>query len=230
MPMDSNKEQEKKSKKERDNLAHRQRAYAEYLLNRKKYPLPFGAYEIHHEDFDKKNKRTDNLKILTPRAHDWIHDEHEEKLRRRAEKIEERLAKIKERQKERDKKKKRKIISLLVVLSLAGILILFLLLTSVKSPKSAGYVTSGGEGELTSLGYATIGKNYVYPEDISTLEKANEICGLRCEESFESVVTNFPLHFMTCYCKGKKYFVDTRTLEDLSSQEIASREKTLNTG
>ena len=211
MPMDSKKEQDKKSKKENDNLAHKQRAYADYLLNRNKYPLPFDAYEIHHQDFDKKNKHTDNLKILTPRAHDWIHDEHEEKLKRRAEKIEERLEKIKERQRERNKKKKRKIISLLVVLSLAGVLILFLLLTSIKYPKS--------------VGYATIGKNYVYPEDISTLEKANEICNLRCIKPANSVVTNFPLHFITCYCEGKKYFVDTRTLEDLSSQEITSREK-----
>jgi len=225
MPMDSKKEQDKKSKKENDNLAHKQRAYADYLLNRNKYPLPFDAYEIHHQDFDKKNKHTDNLKILTPRAHDWIHDEHEEKLKRRAEKIEERLEKIKHRQRERNKTKKTKIISLLVVLSLAGVLILFLLLTSIKYPKSVGYAISGEESELTPLGYATIGKNYVYPEDISTLEKANEICNLRCIKPANSVVTNFPLHFITCYCEGKKYFVDTRTLEDLSSQEITSREK-----
>jgi len=203
----------KKSKKEDTNLARRKRMYAEYLQNRKKYPLPFDAYEIHHKDFNKTNIHTSNLKILTPKEHDRLHDEHNEGVRRAAEKREEKLDKIRERQKERKKKRKRRIISLLIVLSLIGILIFFLFL--LKSP----------EGGLPSLGYVTIGRNYVYPEDISTLEKANEICDLRCGKPANSVETNFPLHFITCYCEGKKYFVDTRILEDLSSQEIGMREK-----
>jgi len=206
-----------KRKKETLGFIRRRKVYAEYLQRRDKYPLPFNAYEIHHKDFNNANFHTDNLQLLTPKEHDRLHDEHNEGLRRAAEKIEEKLDKIREIQKERRKKRKKKrIISFLVVMALAGVLILFLSLT-FKSPK--------GESELPSLGYITIGKNYVYPEDISTMEKATEICSLRCMESFESVVANFPLHFITCYCKGKKYFVDTRTLEDLSSQEIAKREK-----
>jgi predicted nucleic acid-binding Zn ribbon protein len=203
-----------KRKKENVGFLRRRKVYAEYLLRRDKYPLPFNAYEVHHKDFNNKNFHTDNLQLLTPKEHNRLHDEHNEGLRRAAEKIEERLEKIKEIQKERKKKRKKKIISFLVVLALIGILILILFLTS-KSPK----------GELPSLGYITIGNSYIYPEDISTLEKANEICTLRCRESFESVVTNFPLHYITCYCKGKKYFVDTRILEDLTSQEIGERER-----
>lgn len=210
----TDKDGDKKSKKEDTGLAERKRVYAEYLQNRNKYPLPFDAYEVHRKNFDKTNKHTDNLQLLTPKEHDRIHDEHNEKIRRAAEKLEEKLEKIKERQKERKKKRKKKIISFLFVLVLISILI-FIFFLIFKSPK----------GEFPSLGYITIGKNYIYPEDISTLEKANEICILRCQESFESVVTNFPLHFITCYCKGKKYFVDTRILEDLSSQEVGRREK-----
>ena len=207
----------KKRKKENLGFLRRRKVYAEYLLRRDKYPLPFNAYEVHHKDFNQKNFHTDNLQLLTPKEHDRLHDEHNEGLRRAAEKIEERLEKIKEIQKEKRKKKKRKIISFLVVLALIGILISFLFLT-FKSPE-------GELPSLPSLGYITIGKNYAYPEDISTIEKANEICILRCQESFESVVTNFPLHFITCYCGEKKYFVDTRILEDLSSQEVGMREK-----
>ena len=203
-----------KRKKENVGFLRRRKMYAEYLLRRDKYPLPFDAYEVHHKDFNNKNFHTDNLQLLTPKEHNRLHDEHNEGLRRAAEKIEERLEKIKAIQKERQKKRKRKIILFLFVLAIIGILIFILFLTS-KSPK----------GELPSLGYITIGNSYVYPEDISTLEKANEICTLRCRESFESVVTNFPLHYITCYCKGKKYFVDTRILEDLTSQEVGMREK-----
>lgn len=58
------------------NAVHRQRAYHHiYLKNRKKYPLPFSAYEVHHIDFDKTNNRMSNLAILTPEEHDKIHDE-----------------------------------------------------------------------------------------------------------------------------------------------------------
>jgi hypothetical protein len=76
-----------------------------------------------------------------------------------------------------------------------------------------------------ALGYITIGQSYNYPDDISTFEKATETCNLRCQNVSKSVVTNFPLYYITCYCDNGKYFVDTRTLEDLTSQEIARREK-----
>jgi hypothetical protein len=206
---------DKKLKKEHTGLIKRKRMYAEYLQNRDKYPLPFDAYEIHNKDFNKTNNHTGNLKIVTPREHDRLHEEHNEGLRRAAEKIEERLDKIREIQKERNKKKrkKNKIISFLIVIALVGILILFLII--IKSPKD----------ESHSLGYITIGNSYNYPADISTLEKATEICNLRCQNSSKSVETNFPLHFITCYCDEWKYFVDTRTLEDITSQEVANREK-----
>jgi hypothetical protein len=206
---------DKTSKKEHTGLIKRKRMYAEYLQNRDKYPLPFDAYEIHNKDFNKKNNHIINLKILTPKEHDRLHEEHNAGLRRAAEKIEERLDKIKEIQKERNRKnKKKKIISILAVMAIVGILILLLFL--FKSPQN----------ESHSLGYITIGNSYYYPQDISTLEKATETCGLRCQKPANSVETNFPLHFITCYCEDGKYFVDTRTLEDLTSQEIANREKT----
>jgi len=63
-------------RKGHSNLVHRQRAFHHiYLANRKKYPLPFEAYEIHHIDGDKTNNRMDNLAILTPEEHDDAHEE-----------------------------------------------------------------------------------------------------------------------------------------------------------
>jgi len=62
-------------RREHSNAVHRHRAYHHiYLKNRKKYPLPFEAYEVHHIDWDKNNNRMDNLAVLTPEEHD---DEHE---------------------------------------------------------------------------------------------------------------------------------------------------------
>jgi hypothetical protein len=214
---------DKKRKRENLGFIRRRKIYAEYLLRRDKYPLPFDAYEVHHKDFNNSNFHTDNLQLITPKEHDRLHDEHNEALRRKAEKIEEQLDKIREINKRNEKKKKKnRVISVLIVMILAGVLIMFLSLV-FKSPTSNAVSEGGG---IPSLGYATIGKNYVYPADISTMEKATETCNLRCINPANSVVTNFPLHYITCYCEGVKYFVDTRTLEDISSQEIASREKT----
>lgn len=66
----------KRNSKEPSNLVHRHRAYHHiYLKNRKKYPLPFEAYEVHHIDGDKKNNRMDNLAVLTPEEHDKAHED-----------------------------------------------------------------------------------------------------------------------------------------------------------
>ncbi|MBS3078917.1 HNH endonuclease [Candidatus Pacearchaeota archaeon] len=63
-------------KRKHSNAVHRHRAYHYiYLKDRKKYPLPFEAYEIHHIDGDKNNNRMDNLAVLTPEEHDKAHEE-----------------------------------------------------------------------------------------------------------------------------------------------------------
>jgi len=64
--------------REHSNAVHRHRAYHHiYLKNRKKYPLPFEAYEVHHIDGDKDNNRMDNLAVLTPEEHDKAHEQME---------------------------------------------------------------------------------------------------------------------------------------------------------
>ncbi len=62
-------------------LIHRQIAYKEiYLKDRKKYPLPFSHYVIHHKDRKKKNNHPSNLEILTEDEHNKIHeDDYSEK-------------------------------------------------------------------------------------------------------------------------------------------------------
>lgn len=60
------------------NAWHRKVAYYKiYLKDRKKYPLPFEEYEIHHKDGDKLNNNPDNLLILTPEEHIDAHLEKE---------------------------------------------------------------------------------------------------------------------------------------------------------
>jgi len=67
--------------REHSNLVHRHRAYHHiYLKDRKKYPLPFSAYEVHHIDGNKKNNRMDNLAVLTPEQHDKAHELLDEAL------------------------------------------------------------------------------------------------------------------------------------------------------
>lgn len=64
-----------RGKIEHTDLIHRQKAYRNiYLKNRDKYPLPFSKYVVHHKDFNKKNNKISNLKILTPEEHRRIHN------------------------------------------------------------------------------------------------------------------------------------------------------------
>lgn len=77
---------------------HRARAYHIYLENRKKYPLPYTAYEVHHIDFDKMNNKVSNLQILTPTEHDKVHKEYErkKKMKKRKKEEEEKSKSLKE--------------------------------------------------------------------------------------------------------------------------------------
>ena len=60
------------------NLWHRKVAYYKiYLKDRKKYPLPFSEYEIHHKDGNKLHNNPDNLELLSPEEHIDKHLEFE---------------------------------------------------------------------------------------------------------------------------------------------------------
>ena len=72
-------------KEEKEDFIHRKRAYHIYLQNRSKYPLPWGAYEVHHKDFDKTNNKVENLEILTPTEHDKVHEKHDKEIKRKEE-------------------------------------------------------------------------------------------------------------------------------------------------
>lgn len=55
-------------------LVHRTVAYLEiYLPNRKKYPLRFREYVVHHKDKNRLNNHKSNLRILTPEQHKKYH-------------------------------------------------------------------------------------------------------------------------------------------------------------
>jgi hypothetical protein len=55
-------------------LIHRQVAYNEiYKKNKKKYPLKFSEYIVHHVDGDKKNNIPSNLQIMTQKEHEKVH-------------------------------------------------------------------------------------------------------------------------------------------------------------
>ena len=60
-------------KKSKDRV-HRTIAYNEiYLKNRKKYPLNFSEYQVHHKDKDIINNRVENLEVILPRVHEEKH-------------------------------------------------------------------------------------------------------------------------------------------------------------
>jgi len=55
-------------------LIHRQVAYRQiYLKNRQNYSHPFGHYQVHHIDGNKKNNKASNLQILTKDEHEREH-------------------------------------------------------------------------------------------------------------------------------------------------------------
>jgi hypothetical protein len=55
-------------------LVHRNIAFKEiYKCNRRKYPLRFSEYVVHHRDGNKLNNNVSNLQILTKDYHGNIH-------------------------------------------------------------------------------------------------------------------------------------------------------------
>ena len=59
-----------------------------YMKNRKKYPLPFSSYEVHHKDFNESNNKLSNLILLIPEEHEKIHSKEEERVEEEIKKIE----------------------------------------------------------------------------------------------------------------------------------------------
>ena len=94
-----------RNEKEHTNLVHRNRIYHVYLENRKRYPLPFSAYEVHHKDFNKNNNKVNNLQIVTPTEHDRIHEE-ENKRREKLEMAESQQMLFEEMEEKRLKEEK----------------------------------------------------------------------------------------------------------------------------
>lgn len=63
--------------KSNNKTIHRTRAFHEiYLKDRKKYPLNFSEYQVHHKDKDKQNNRVENLELTPIREHELKHDIH----------------------------------------------------------------------------------------------------------------------------------------------------------
>ena len=54
-------------------LVHRKVAYKKYKRDKSKHNKPFGKYQVHHKDGNKKNFRSHNLEILTPSEHRDTH-------------------------------------------------------------------------------------------------------------------------------------------------------------
>jgi len=60
--------------KDSKRLVHRSIAEKQiYEKDRKKYPLPFEEYQVHHVDKNKSNNKTENLQLLTKREHEELH-------------------------------------------------------------------------------------------------------------------------------------------------------------
>ena len=57
--------------KETNRLVHRDIAWKYvYSANRKKYPLRFSEYQVHHIDGDKRNNKWSNLELITKEEHE----------------------------------------------------------------------------------------------------------------------------------------------------------------